>query len=171
MVEKLIQTLFWKIKIDQISGSMLQCFIQFVYIKLQVEGYQNILKLSCRPLAIISYQGFCKKRGLGLVSLPQFLHNFWRKMFLLLYSINQLNFIVWLLLVCEIFCNMCIAIVGKPVCGTINFGVKLIFKIKLFFLHDQKVVTKTLISSEQKECLRWNKKNFSSHLKGFQSSK
>ena len=55
MVEKLVQILFWKIKVDQISGSMAQSLIQFVYIALQVEAYQNMLKLSCRILAITSY--------------------------------------------------------------------------------------------------------------------
>ena len=30
-------------------------FIQFVFIECQVEGYQNILKLSCRPLTFTSY--------------------------------------------------------------------------------------------------------------------
>ena len=37
-----------------------------------------------------------------LVSLPHFLHNFWRKIFLLLYSINWPNFIIQLPLLCEI---------------------------------------------------------------------
>ena len=55
MVEKLVQILFWKIKVDQISRSMVQSLIQFVYTALQVEAYQNILKLSCRILAITSY--------------------------------------------------------------------------------------------------------------------
>ena len=45
------------------------------------------------------------KRGLELVSLPHFLHNFWRKIFLLLHSINWPNFIVWLLLLREILVN------------------------------------------------------------------
>ena len=42
------------------------------------------------------------KSGLELVSLPNFLDNFWRKIFLLLYSINWPNFIAWLPLICEI---------------------------------------------------------------------
>ena len=57
------------------------------------------------------------RRGLKLVSLSHFLHTFWRKIFLLLYSINWPNFIVWLPLLCEIFGNICIAIVCKPGCG------------------------------------------------------
>ena len=114
---------------------------------------------------------FWKLKGLELVSLPHFLHNFWREIFLLLYSINWSNFIVLLPVLCEVFGNMCIAIVCKPGCGVRNFGVNLIFIIKLFFLHDQKVVTKTKITWEPKEFLTWNKKYFSSFLKGSQSSK
>ena len=103
-------------------------------------------------------------------SLPYCLHNFWRKMFLLLYSNNWPNFIVWLRLLCEILGNMCIGIACKPGSDVMNFDVHLIFLIKLFFLHEQKVVTKTSISWERKEILRWNKEHFSSLLKGFQSS-
>ena len=46
-----------------------------------------------------------------LVSLSHFVHDFWRKPFILLYSINWPNFIVWLLLLREILWNMCIVIV------------------------------------------------------------
>ena len=84
---------------------------------------------------------FFKKRS--LITLPHFSHNFWRKIFLLLCSINWPNFIVWLPLLCEILGNMCIAIVCKPGCDVMNFEVNLIFLIKPFFLHNQKVVTKT----------------------------
>ena len=38
-----------------------------------------------------------------------------------------------------------------------------------FLMHDQKVKTKTYLSWEWKELLRWNKKHFSSVLKDFQS--
>ena len=50
---------------------------------------------------------------------------------------------VWLLLLCEILGNMCIAIVCEPGCGAINIEVNLTFLIKPFFPHDQKVVTKS----------------------------
>ena len=53
---------------------------------------------------------------------------------------------IWLLLLCEISGNICIAIVSEPGCDVMNFEVNLIFLIKPFFLHDQKVVTKTNIS-------------------------
>ena len=52
-----------------------------------------------------------KKRGLELVSLPHFLYDFWRKMFLLLYSINWPNFIFWMPLIREILSDMGIATV------------------------------------------------------------
>ena len=52
-----------------------------------------------------------------------------------------------------------------------DFEINPIFLIEPFFLHDQKVLTKTLKSWEQKELLRWNKKHFSSFSKGFQLSK
>ena len=116
-------TLFWKIKIEHISGS--------------------------------------------IVSLPHFPHHFWRKIFLLLYSINWPNFIVWSSLLCEILGKIC---VSKPGCDLTTFEVNLIFLIKPFFLHEQKVTTKTKISWERKTLLIWNKKHYSSFLKGFQSA-
>ena len=45
------------------------------------------------------------------VSPPHFLHEFLRKMFLMLHSINWPNFIVWLPLLLEILGNMCIMVV------------------------------------------------------------
>ena len=50
---------------------------------------------------------------------------------------------VWLPLLCEISGNMSIAIVYEPGCEVMNFEVNPTFLIKPFFLHDQKVVTKT----------------------------
>ena len=52
----------------------------------QVEDYQNILKLSCRPLAFTSYKAFLKNKKRSGTSLPASfsLHGFWRKIFLVL---------------------------------------------------------------------------------------
>ena len=61
------------------------------------------------------------KSGLELVSLPYFLHNVWRKIFIMLYSMNWPNFIAWLSLFLEISGNMYIAIFYFPVCDVINF--------------------------------------------------
>ena len=52
-----------------------------------------------------------------------------------------------------------------------TFEVNLIFLIKPFFLHYQKVMTKTLISWEREELLKRNENRFPSLLKGFQWSK
>ena len=125
-------------------------------------------KLQTTCFHLISF--FRKQRGLELVSLPRFLHNFWRNI-ILLCSIIWPNFIVCLPLLCEILDNTCTAIVCKPSCHVMNFEVNLVFLIKSFFLHDQNVMTKTEISWEQKELLRRKKKDFSSFLKGFQSSR
>ena len=78
-----------------------------------------------------------KKRSLELVSLPYFLHDYLRKIFILLYSINWPNSIIWLPLLRQILSNMCIVIVCAAGCD-----VNLIFLIKPFILHDQKVKTK-----------------------------
>ena len=106
-------------------------------------------------------------KGLGIVSLVHFVYDFWTEMFLMLYSINwpKSHFIVffryWAICV---FWNMD----GFIFVFCMDFEINFIFLIKLFFLHDQEVMTKTSISWEWKELLRWNKKHFSSFLKGFQ---
>ena len=83
------------------------------------------LPISCFDLIL----SFVKKseRGLKPVSMPHFLHNFWRKIFLLLYSINWPNLIVWLPLLCEILGNMCTAIVCKPGCDVWTLKLTLSF--------------------------------------------
>ena len=70
-----------------------------------------------------------KKWGLELVSLPHFLHYFWRKIFLTLCFINWPNFTAWLPLHIEILGNMCIVII----CGVINFENNHSFLIKQYF--------------------------------------
>ena len=66
-----------------------------------------------RDLPNFSFSG----KDLGLVSPP---HDFSRKMFLMLYSMNWPNFIVWLPLLLEILGNMRITIVCSPVCDVIK---------------------------------------------------
>ena len=55
------------------------------------------------------------KRGLELVSQPHFLYSFWRKLFILLYSINWPSFIICLPLLREILGSMSIAIANQVV--------------------------------------------------------
>ena len=127
-----------------ISGSIVSSFLQFVFIVCQIEGSKDIeTKLQTTSFYLIL--SFFKKIkwGLELVFLPHFLHDFWRKIFFLLYSINSPSFIVWLPLLREILGNMCIVIVCLPGCDAMKFEVNLIFLIKPFFLHEQKVMTKT----------------------------
>ena len=50
------------------------------------------LQITCFYLILSFFKKI--KRGLELVSLPHFLHNFWIQIFLLLYSINWPSFIV-----------------------------------------------------------------------------
>ena len=59
VVKKVSQILFLKIKIEHISGSI--GFTQFVLIICQVEGYQKMLKLNCRPLVSTSYKASPKQ--------------------------------------------------------------------------------------------------------------
>ena len=54
--------------------------------------------------------GFLDK-SLGKVSPAHFVYDFSAKMFLMLYSMNRPDFIVWLPLLLEILGNMCISIV------------------------------------------------------------
>ena len=82
-------------------------------------------------------------KGLGRDSPAHFMYDFSTKMFLMLYSINRPNLIAWLPLLLEILGNMCNAIVCFPGCDVMEFEINLIFLIEPFFLHDQKVMTKT----------------------------
>ena len=71
-------------------------------------------KLQTTCIYLISYKAFLKKqRGLVLVSLTHFLYDFWRKMFLLLYSITWVNFIVRLPLFLQILGYVFIVIVNQ----------------------------------------------------------
>ena len=73
------------------------------------------------------------EKGLERVSPPHFEYDFSRKMFLMLYSINWPNFIVWWPLHLEILDSMCIAVICFLGCVVINYEINLIFLIKLFF--------------------------------------
>ena len=114
------------------------------------------------------------KRGLQLVPLPNFLHNFWKNIFLTLYSAKWPNLIVWLSLLQEMLDNKCIVIVSflAYFCpdffddvenGLIRKGyliAKLIFAINLFLLsrfpHHQKSRDKNLNSLRTKRAFNMN---------------
>ena len=69
-MKKLFPDTFLKIKIEYISGSIIQSFIQFVFIACQVKCYRDILKLSSRPLAVNSYKAFLKNKKRSGTSFP-----------------------------------------------------------------------------------------------------
>ena len=52
------------------AGSIVKSIIQFIFIVCQAEGYRNILKPSCRPLVIMSYKAFLKKKKRSGTSIP-----------------------------------------------------------------------------------------------------
>ena len=62
-------------------------------------------------------------RGLQLVSLPHFPHDFWRKMFLTSYSIKWPNFIDCLPLILETLDNICFAFIYFSVYDVTNFEI------------------------------------------------
>ena len=80
------------------------------------------------------------EKGLGIVSPLYFVYDFSRKRFLLLHSINWLNFTVWLPFLLEILGNICIAIICFLGCDVKNFEINL--SNQAVFLVDQKVKTK-----------------------------
>ena len=60
-------------------------FYKFVFIIYHVDGYQNILKLSCRPTDITSYKACLKKKKRYETSLhTSFSAHVFKKIFILL---------------------------------------------------------------------------------------
>ena len=102
------------------------------------------------------------EKGLGIVFPSHFVYDFWKKIFLMLYSINWSNFIVELPFVLEILTNICIAIVCEPGCDVINLEINLVFLIKPFFYMTKKSKQKLKYIVNKKEVFKWNKKHFSS---------
>ena len=75
---------------SEVSYSLLLLYVQ-------AEAYQKILKLRCWPLGFTSYiKLFYKtKKDLKLVSLPHFLHDFWRRIFIVTEFRCLTVFIFW----------------------------------------------------------------------------
>ena len=74
-----------------------------------------------------------RKRGLKLVFLPHFLHDFWRKLFSTLSFINSPNSIASLSLLLEILDNTCLGNNCCLFCDVRNFEINYSFLIKSFF--------------------------------------
>ena len=137
------QTFFKIIKVEHIYRSTVWSFIQFIFIVCQYEGYQNILKLNCSPLTFTSYKAFSKnKRGCGTsLSASIFCMIFEEKYFscyILLTDQMSLSGCLYFVRYWEYMYFNCLL----TRLWHLNFEINLIFLIKLFLLHDQKVKTK-----------------------------
>ena len=88
------------------------------------------------------------------VSLPHFMHGFWRKIFFWLCSINWANVIACLPVLRETLDNMCIVYV-------INFEINLLFFLKPFFFSTwPKIQDKTLNILRRKRAFTMKSKAF-----------
>ena len=116
-------------------------FYSLFFLYNQIVDYENILKLSCWSLVFTYIKLFKNiKRSLELVSLHHFLHNFWRKKFLKLNSINWPNFMAdCLYFQIEILGNICIAIICVSLYDVINFEISLNFLDNHFCLMNKKI--------------------------------
>ena len=91
------------VSLDQQSEMLLS--LSFLYV--QVEVYQNILKLRCWPPVFAIYKAVLKNKKRFETSLhTSFSSRFLRKKFLMLYSINWPYLNDWLLLILEILSNI-----------------------------------------------------------------
>ena len=107
---------------------------------ISIWGLSKYIETKVQNTCLYLIENFIKtiRRDLKLI----FCMIFWRKLFLLLYSINSPNSIVCLPLHREILDNMCIAVVSYPGCDVIYFEINFTFLIKSFFLQYQKGKTK-----------------------------
>ena len=121
---------FFECKIKHISRSTFWNCKKFLLIVRPFENYQNVLKLRCW-----SYKTFLKnrKKGLELLFLPHFLHDFSIKIFGMLYFINWPNFIVWFSLFLKILGHIAqYVIICFTVYDVTNSKINLSFLIRTF---------------------------------------
>ena len=88
-----------------------------------------------------------RKRGLKLIFLPHFLHDFWRKIFSTLSFINLPNSIASLSLLLEILDNTCLGNNCCLFCDVRNFEINYSFLIKSFFYIKHNLAKKNPIKS------------------------
>ena len=86
-------------------------YFQYISIALNLGYWENKLYKTLDYWSRYILNPNFPEKGLGLVSPPHFVYDISRKMFLMLYSINWLNFIVWLPLLLGILGNTGITIV------------------------------------------------------------
>ena len=100
---------------------------------MQVEAYQNVLKMRCSPPAFTLYKDCFFKKGAVTIWTYSFSAWFSKKIFLTLCFINKSNFFVWLSLCLEKLGNVCIVIICCPFCEVINLEINVSFLTKPLF--------------------------------------
>ena len=109
-----------KLKLSISLNQQFKNFIQFVFIVCQVEGYENILKLSYRPLAFTSQQAFLKNKKMSGISLPCLF-------FCILFKEKYFSYCILLIDQVEILGNMSIAIFVNQVVTSLILNLTLSF--------------------------------------------
>ena len=136
MVEKLVPGPFIKTKIEHNSESTVWNVTKFGS---NMFSSRDPPKYVADHLPLNKVKLFLKKRYLKLVSLHYFLQHFKSKIFLTQYFINWPNFILWLPLLLDMLCNICIVNVCCQDCDIIIFKINRTFLIKPFFYMTKKL--------------------------------
>ena len=96
------------ISLGQYSKALYILFLLFAKLRTIESYWHQVVDF----LLLLHMKLFWKtKWGLELISLSHFQYDFWRKIFISIYSITWPNFNVWLPLIREVLANICIAIV------------------------------------------------------------
>ena len=77
---------------EHISGSSVLNVTQFVFVVCSSKGLPKYIKTEVRSTCFNEILFKRTRRGVKWVSLLSFLHDFWRKLFLMVYSINWISF-------------------------------------------------------------------------------
>ena len=131
------------ISLDWLSKVSYSLFLLYI----QVESYQNILKLSCRPLAFTSRKAFKRQKQVWNYSPCLIFWMTFEEKYLFCYKLTKFHCLVpftsW---------NIEQGTVCQPGCGDINFEISFTFPIQPFSTWPKK--------SRQKLEYLENKKNF-----------
>ena len=124
MVEKLVSDSFMKNRNWTYPWiNTLSCYKNWFYYISRPMCTKIYLKPRWWPFVFTLYKHFFLKkieRDLKLVSLPHFLHDFWRKILLRIYFAHWPKFISSWLLLLNILGNICIVIYDCSACNVIN---------------------------------------------------
>ena len=138
----------WKLSISLEKYSNVLCSF---FIVCPSQGLSKYVKIKLQTTCFYFISSFLKKtkRGLELFPLPHFLQDFWRRIFLKLYSINWPDLIVWLSFFHEILGNICIVIACFQGCDVVNLEIDLIFLINLVSKIIKNARTKFFLRNEK----------------------